>query len=301
MAVLADFLEQVYFPLRLPATGTRDEYAGTVRRFERWAADHKGLRLEWPHITAELIGAHLAWMLDRGLAVPTILKHRRTLRAVLAVAKRRKLLKIRLKEIPRPKSVKKHPVSWSQAEFERLVITARAMPGTVGLWPVRLWLPALLLTCYSTDWRITCVMGIRTADVCLAGAWAKSVEPKTHEERISRLVPQCVAALSAIWSADRAEVFGDWTQDRNCRQWPKLNDLLGECIRLAGVRDIGRYHAIRKTATTMVAKSAGRDAAARFAGHRNPAITTAYYIDPTHLDELTESHFLPELRLPPTG
>jgi integrase len=181
-----------------------------------------------------------------------------------------------------PHAFRRAPRAWSQEEHERLVATARRLPGKVGQWPLGDWLPALMLTCLSTNWRITAVMGLRTANCSLANRAAFSIETKQHAERCARLTVQTVEALERIWGP-RDTVFQDWPYDRGARQWKNLNNLLGMAIEAAEVPDIGRWHAFRKTGCTLVWDRLGAQAAAQFAGHFSPATTERYYLDRSKL------------------
>lgn len=291
---LLDFLRSIYFPLKLPADATREDYETTLAVFYRWHQSRCDFA-PWS-ITPELIGEYLHWLVAvKGDSGQCAAKHRRILRAVLRVAMKRRKLSIDLDEIPRPKVKNRHPRAWSVEQAERLVATARTLPGYVGPWPMRDWLPALMFTCMSTDWRISAVMHLKMSDTSLTERFAISLEGKQHKERCAKLTPQCVDALRAIWRP-REEVFGDWPYDRHSRQWQALNDLLGRVIQLAGVPDIGRWHAFRKTATTMVADRLGRDEAARFAGHSDRRVTDAHYVDDSKLSGPSPADVLPRLR-----
>lgn len=282
------FLEAVYQPLTLITRDTLGGYRTAVRLLDDFAG-----RPRWEQLTPELIGAALSDYIERGGSRVTALAHYRALHAVLAAARRRKLTKIRLSQIPKPRAEQKLPVAWSLDEFSRLVQAASKLPGRVGPWPKRDWFPALLLTCWSTDWRISAVMAIQTARCDLASGRVVSYETKTRQERAADLSPETIEAIAKIWGP-RPELFGDWRADRQARQWKQLNKLLARVIRSAGVRDIGRFHAIRKTATTAMAATLGLDAAARFAGHASHNVTARHYIDPTQLPK-TGGSKLPRL------
>lgn len=289
------FLRNVYFRIRLPSDGTREDYESIARAFGGWHQSQPDFA-PWG-ISPELIGGYMEWQMSaNGLSGSTVNKHRRTLRAIIRVAMRRKLLSIDLDEIPLAKQLKKHPNAWWQAELEEMLAVARELPGRVGPWPMKNWLPALMLTCLSTDWRISAVMQLKTARTSIKSRYAISTESKQHKERAAKLTEQCAEALSLIWDDSRDEVFGDWPYDRSGRQWKALNNLLGRVIESAGVPDIGRWHAFRKTATTMIADRLGRSEAARFAGHSRQQVTDEYYVDDTKLTGPSASDALPRLR-----
>lgn len=276
---LRDFLEQTYLPRHLLAPMSAANYRGTVALLDRWA----GQPVAVGQITPELVGHYLAWLRTQGRAQNTLRKHRRQLRAILQEARRDGLTRLALGRLPQLKPERRVPRAWTVAEFTALVAAAGDLPGHVGPWPTRHWLPALLLTCWSTDWRISAVMSLETAAVDLATGAAAAYERKTCEERHAWLTAQTCAALTRIWSPSRREVFGDWPYDRRRPQWPALNNLLRRTIAAAGIRDLGRFHAIRRTSTTAIAAAHGLDAAAQHAGHSLPHVTQRHYVDPSHL------------------
>lgn len=289
------FLTGVYFRVRLPSQGTREDYESIARAFGEWHQSQPDFR-PWS-ITPELIGGYMEWqMRSNALQPPTVNKHRRTLRAVLRVASKRGLVSLDLDEIPVAKELKKHPNAWWQTELEEMLAVARELPGRVGPWPMGHWVSALMLTCLSTDWRISAVMQLKTARTSLKSRYAISTESKQHKERAAKLTEQCAEALALIWDDAREEVFGDWPYDRGNRQWKALNKVLERVIASAGIPDIGRWHAFRKTATTMIADRLGRSEAARFAGHSRQQVTDDYYVDDTKLTGPSASDALPRLR-----
>lgn len=282
---IVDFCRDTYFALRHLAQTSREEYLGIAKTFDAWRREHLGsLEIE---LQVEHLGRYFQWLQESGRCGPVrAAVHRRTLRAILRVAKKRGLVSLKLGALPKIKTPKMLPQAWSQAEFERLLKTAKTMQGRVGRHALGDWFPALLLTTWSTDWRISAVMGLKSMGVSLDGRWAVAFESKTNEQRHAILHHQAVESLGRIFDPCREEVFGDWPHDRGARQWNKLNDLLGECIKIAGVPDIGRFHAIRRTAITMVYGAGGLEAARRFAGHRNANTTLDHYVDPRHVGSI---------------
>ncbi|MFO0899374.1 MAG: tyrosine-type recombinase/integrase [Pirellulales bacterium] len=250
-------------------------------------------------ITPELLGRYFLWLTGTdGQTGRTARKHRRTLGAILRVAKRRKLIRIRLSEIPMPQADSLRPRAWSMEEFQALLQCAYRIDGTIGPWRAGDWLVGLMVTTFCTDWRISAVMRLRTADCNFERATARSID-KRRRERVAPLTEQCVYHLKLIWDPSREEVFGDWPKDRHSRQWSELNDLLGGVIKAAGVPDIGRWHAIRKSVITEVAKRHGVEAASRFAGHSSTRVTWNHYVDESLLEDRSLTDTLPTFRIDP--
>mgnify|MGYP002382427376 CR=1 FL=1 len=67
----------------------------------------------------------------------------------------------------------------------------------------------------------------------------------------------------------------------------------------AGVPDIGRWHAIRKSVITEVAKRHGVEAASRFAGHSSTRVTWNHYVDESLLEDRSLTDTLPTFRIDP--
>lgn len=281
---LERFTIQVYFCHNLVSEGTRESYLESVRLFDRYVRTVHGVRLVMAEYSVELFGGFLIWLIEvLGDAASTADKHRRQLVPILRLARKRELVPLDPDEIPQPKKLARLPLAWSQPEFARLVLAAMSMPGSVGPWPAKVWFPALIFTVYSTGWRITANMALLTTKVCLERGYAISIERKGRQERFAPLLPEAVHWLGRIWEPTRREVFGDWRFDRSKRQWSTLNDRLGELIVSAGIPDIGRWHAIRKTAITLTAANSDLETARRFAGHTHSRVTSQSYIDPRHM------------------
>lgn len=202
-------------------------------------------------------------------------------------------LAVKVQHVPIPRLI---PRAWSVQELAQIVTATRTLRGFVGPWPKANWFRALLLTTYSTASRISAVMGIRTRDVSLTDRLAVVFEPKTRREEVKRLTDQCVDSLRAIWDSTRQELFSDWPYDRTQPDWQALNGVLAKCIRSAGVPDIGRFHAIRKTSATLVFDR-DRHAATILLGHTNEAITRDHYVDPTKLTQPLPGDLLPALSI----
>lgn len=292
---LLDFLDTTYVPLTLISGETRDSYAESIRLFDRFAWFPS-----WQLITPELVGAFLHDQMLNGRSTDTAAKHYRQLVCVLRKAREQKRIKIKIKQIPRPKINGTLPVAWSVDEFTRVLDEARRLPGEAGIYPLADTISAVLLLCWCTDWRISAVMSIETKRIDLAAGHVVSIEKKTRQERFAELVPESLPVIERIMDRSRPLLFGFWPYDRGCnpkrnRRWKRLANTLGKCVQLAGVRDIGRFHSIRKTATTAIAASEGVDAAARFAGHSNYRVTVKHYIDPTQMPRVGSK--LPRLNL----
>lgn len=293
---ILEFCRETYFSIHHLEPSTQEDYLAIAKSFRDWWRRERQTPMSG--VRPEDVGRYLQWLQQSGrCGAIRAAGHRRVLRALLRAAKKRGIVKLKLGELPRVKAKRPLPRAWSQSEFERLVKAAALLTGFVGPHRASDWFTALLLTIYVTDWRITCTMGLKSANVSLESGLAIGYEPKTDEERLARLGEQCVSALKKIFDPAREEVFGDWRHDRRSRQWKKLNAVLAGLIQIAGVPDIGRFHAIRKTATTMVYGLGGLEAARQFAGHRSGRTTLDHYVDKRHVSS-GQSPPVPALNLP---
>lgn len=275
---ILDFLQSHYLQARTSSPSSRETYLCIIRGFQRWAlATGRTARLA--DIDPLEIGSYFGWLRERERSPNTVAAHYRVLRAVLTEARRNRLSRIRVRQIPRPKRMHVLPRAWTREEWAALLAAVSRLDGAVGPWPRAHWFEAIVRVVYGTGWRISDIMAITMEAVSLDNAWIVAPESKNPRERFARISLKCVGAIRKIWGP-REFLFGDWPADRWGRQWPILNDALAELIELAGVRDIGRWHAIRKTAATLVFEEQGLEAARRFLGHGGYSVTIGHYIDP---------------------
>lgn len=284
---ILEFLRANYLLTRTSTASSRETYICIVRSFERWmlATGHSAAVTD---IDPLVLGCYFAWLRDRERSPNTVAAHYRVLRAVLTEARRNRLSRIRVRHIPRPRRMATLPKAWTKAEWAAIMAAASRLTGHVGPWPRAAWFEAIIRVVYGTGWRISDIMVIKMEAVSLSNAWIVAPESKHPRERFARVSPKCVEAIRRIWGP-RDFLFGDWPADRWGRQWPVLNDSLGEIIEAAGIRDIGRWHAIRKTAATLICEEHGLEAARMFLGHSGYAVTLGHYIDP----RANRTHIMP--------
>ncbi len=296
---LMAFFQQVYCSVRMLTPATCETYASALHKFRMFCL-LAGKADTFDNVTPETMGQYFVWLTGGGSKLVTALAHRRSICAVLSLAKRRKLTTVDIDEIPRPKATRLQPRAWHLAEFERVLWAADGLTGQIGPWKRSEWFTALLLVCWSTGWRISTVMRLRCDHVSMRSGFVSSIETKTSEERTAKLSPQAIRAVQKIWG-EREHLFGDWPFDRGARQWKQLNAVLGDCIKRAEVPDYGRFHTIRKTVCTAIAVAAGDDAAAEAMGHTSTAVTRRHYIDRTKITRATAADRLPTLNVTKGG
>lgn len=275
---ILEFVRAHYLLTRTTTPSSRETYICIARCFERWALA-TGRTALLADVDPLDIGCYFAWLREQDRSPNTVAAHYRVLRAVLTHARRNRLSPIRVRQIPRPRRMSTLPKAWTRKEWAALIAATSRLTGHVGPWPRAAWFEAIIRVVYGTGWRISDIMVITMDSVSLDNAWIVAPESKHPRERFARVSSKCVESIRRILGP-RDLLFGDWPADRWGRQWPILNDALAELIELAGVRDIGRWHAIRKTAATLVFEEQGLEAARRFLGHGGYSVTIGHYIDP---------------------
>lgn len=289
---MLDFLNGVYLPSHLGlAPSSVEQLTISVRLF----SEILGRKITLADLNDETLLEFLQKYRATGKSEKTVNNKRGDLLCIWRYAYQKEYVSVGPRDVPKLKERRRCPRAWSLEEFEKIVGAARLLRGHVGIWPTADWMEALLLTCYSTAPRISAIMKLKTADVQLDAAIAYLYEPKDNSEDCYRLIPQCVDALRRIWGdGKRKLVFEDWPYDRSQPSWKALNNLLAKCINLAGVRDIGRFHAIRKTAATLVFDRNPK-MAQDLLGHSELTLTEKHYIDRSKLSQSLPGDLLPRL------
>src|SRR5262245_54360085 len=291
---LLEFLEGVYLPSHLGmAASSVEQLTISVMLFSTII----GRTIKLADLNDGSVIEFLQLYRKTGKSEKTVNNKRGDMLAIWRWAHKKEYVNEGPRDVPKLRERRRCPRAWSLEEFCGIVSSARLLRGHVGIWPTADWFEALLLTCYSTAPRISAVMALKTADVNLDTGILFLLEPKTGIEAPHRLIPQCVDALRRIWGDGRRKlVFEDWPYDRNQPSWKALNNLLKKCIDLAGARDIGRFHAIRKTALTLI-YDRDRYAAQKMGGHSDIKLTEKHYIDQSKLTQSLPGDLLPRLSL----
>lgn len=312
---LLDFFQRSYVPLRLArrSPATTESYENTLSLFTRWYQQRAGASPLLGDITEELLcewlsGRRIGKINPHALTDATYNRHLRAMRTVLRLAAKKKHA---VQEIDWPELMQKEPKidpeAWTLDEFTKILETA-VDPATytgrlqrVGTWPVNVWFPAVILTVFSTGWRISAVMQLKSADYDAAGGTAKASwgTQKQKADQTFPLVPAAIEAIRRIHPELRTEIFGDWPYDRRCRQWQYLTKLLARVLKQAGLASTRRdkWHKFRRMFGTQIAIKAGIEAARILLGHSSASVT-ARYIDPRQMPAYSPRELLPAVELP---
>lgn len=292
---LLDYVNRRYVSDRLVGGSPRTapEYRSTVNMFSKFLGHPARLgdlaesrALQWR-----------LWLHQQGRAAPTINKHMRTLFAIWKRAARHVSGVDKCpdrddwRHLREPKI---EPSAWRDEEIDRIIHSAATLPGRVdlpradrlpamvGAVPAGVFLPALLLICYSTGIRISAVMQILTADVDLDRGellvrWG--AQKQKADQRFD-LGPAAVAALRRLDAHGRGlkRLFDDWPHDRRTEaSWTTLNRWLKKILRDARApEDKWLFHKFRKTFGTLCAAERGKAFAMEMLGHSSMQVTERY-------------------------
>lgn len=258
--------------------GTIEQLRVTVRLMERYA----GRPLTVSDLSPELAAGFLAAGIKHGRSPSTVNSKRRALLTLWRFAHRSGLAPQRppdAEAVPRLREPKRVPVAWSVAEIERLITTARFLPGRVGTVPRRYWWPALFLTLYDTASRVGAMLCALTADCDLRERrlLVRAELTKTWADSLYSIHDQTVAAIAAIYDPSRELLF----------LWPYCrHHLFSTCRRIVQVAGLNAdtrghdlFHKIRRTNLSYCAASS-MGLAQQQAGHADPRTTVRHYIDP---------------------
>lgn len=252
-ATLTEYLRS-HYALHRPglAESTLREYAWCLGMFERWAADKK-------------LYLTLAALEDR-LLLQFMGESRRRLSAARVNCLRRQILAVWRAaaddgfaavpgKIALLKEPKLSPIAWWPEEFSRIV---RACDGREH----GATLKAVLLVGWDTDARISAILPAKRSQCDFHRRLLTLLEPKTRTEHVFLLSEATVVALQAL-PQHRDSLFGWPYLVRPLRE--RLEKLLSELGLPHGSRD--KFHKIRRSKYTAVAKRFGIPAATEHAGH----------------------------------
>lgn len=280
------FLRERYRPARLVAR--TDVWADQIKHAIRRLEKQLGRRVLLADLTDDLLESHQGWMLDNGYSPSTVNSACGAILALWRFAWRKRLAA----ELPRVSPVPEYrrlPTAWTVEEFARLLDATDTLTGEVCGIPRSQWWRALLLVIFDTGIRRRAAFGIERTDVDLQSRWLRVPAElmKTKVEQRFRLSEQTVRALERIWSPPRKLLF---PRTGKCQAYGTFATLLER----AGLPNDRRskFHKIRRTTATLVAKSVSIDAAVHMLGHTSETMTRRY-IDPCALAEHDVSQALP--------
>lgn len=181
---------------------------------------------------------------------------------------------------------KRVPDSWTPEEVGRIFTSAKQEKGFLG-WGGQEWI-ALLLAFYDTGARrnamltrlksdvIRCTM--KTGEEC----WSINFDPehqKTATGQILAITDETYAAIQQMRPTESDLLFAVPYKGRS------LYHAFTRIVKRAGLSHSRRdkFHKIRRTAATQVAKVHGIEQASLLLGHTTVQQTTRNYIDPTHV------------------
>ena len=250
-------------------------------------------------LTDEQVTSYMQWMLDQGFSRATVNSNRSVIIATWRFTYRKKLVD-RLPDVDKLKEYRRLPVAWSIEQMGQMLAACASRPGMVGDIRAADFWPALLLLLFDTGLRLKATLSIERGHVDLDTRWliVPAENQKQAAEQRFLLSPQTVEAIRLVWEPPRRLLFPwPWSE-------PKIWKQYGKIIAQAGLPNgpKSKFHKLRKTCASHIAKVAGIDAASRQLGHSGESITKRY-VDPTIArSEVDGVVHLPRPKLPgPNG
>jgi len=281
---LMRFFREVYRPQRM--TGATDGAVGQVRFVISRFAKYLGRPPLLSDLTDETVSGFMQSILDSGLSRVTANHSRGYVLALWRYAYRvykkqtgRKRLVREAPDVPKLREHRRLPVAWTIEQMQRLLTAAAETGGSIDSIPAGLWWTALLLTMYDTGIRRGAAFAIQRCDVDLDTGWltVPAENQKQKVEQRFKVSGQTSDALRRIWEPPRRLLF-PWPSQKTNAAWTKLTGILIRAELPHGPRD--KYHKIRRTTASHIAKAAGVSVASAVLGHSDVEVTKRY-IDPT--------------------
>lgn len=320
---LIDFYEGSYRPTNLRGASplTDEEYRLVIGVLERWwrsqaLPERQERQLPVLALTDELVGQYL---LSRSeLSPATRNKHLRMLCALSVLACLKGLVPAAI-TLEREQEFTRKPRCWSMEELDRLLQAAmtlndahqkrilRYRRGRIGEVPAKYWWAALILLIYNCGVRISAIMSIRSEDLDLERGTVliRAEAQKDREDQQFTLLPVTISALSILKPQRLTRVFEEWPYDRakatrehRKHRWGTLIKHLTKLLATAGLPTTRRdkFHKLRRTFVTQVARKKGIAVAQSLAGH-STAEVTKLYIDERFMETPSVAEILSEPKL----
>lgn len=282
---LADFLSDIYVPLKGISAQTESLYRLTIAEFGRSLGHEAALddleELKVARFLAERV---------RNRKPATAAKDRSQIRALWELAARRRMVDL-WPTIQRIRVPERVPEAWLTEEMTKLLESAAKERSVYDGIPAALWWKAILLVCYDTGERITPVLSLKWRDVRGNQILYIAENRKGCRRDILRTLSQDTVDAMAAIKNDRA-------QDDAVFPWPLVKNYIWKRLEIILKRGglpsdrSCKFHKIRKT-TASYAEAAGLSAQA-ILDHSDPK-TTKRYLDPRIVMQKAASDVLPRV------
>lgn len=270
-------LRDVYERIRIRRVDLSDGYLHMLHAALQWAPPQDISRID-----ADEVCRMMRRLIDMGKSVKTVRNYRQAVLFMLGEAG----VRIDPRECKAPRNVRRIPTAWTETQLSTLIAACRMAPYRRG-WGPEHW-EALSLTIYDTSLRIGALL---KADVDHLDPHHCTlyIPGECHKGRDDTLQPLHPDTASKLANLPRP----------NCRlfPWPFNRRLIwkqfGDILRRAGLPDTSRdkFHKLRRTSYTYVAKVHGIAAASDHAAHKGDL--SAYYLDKSHLNRPNPLDALP--------
>lgn len=265
---LDELLQEHYTRDKKNEPGTVKQKQYSIDRFHEFA----GRKIPIELIKKDLFNSWLASMEREGLAPSTVHGNRKNVLALLNYAYNEEFVDEKLRRIRSIEIPWVAPKAWRPAEVRRIISKCpRNARGRI--------LAATLWLCWDTDCRISAVYGAKPAQLDRKQKLVRIYDPKTKAMRPYELCDECLAALDRL-PKNRERLCGANVRIQQLRKW------LTKTLIAAGFEHdrLSKFHKIRRSKYTDVARIGGILAAAKHAGHRSTAMARRY-LDDSIIDE----------------
>ena len=231
-------------------------------------------------LSSDDVAAMMHRLRDSGKSAKTIRSYRQAILYLMHAAG----LRVDARDVRPPRNVRRRPTAWTVEELGRLVSACRSAPWRSGWGPPH-W-EALTLTAYDTGLRIGTLLLADVAHLDGVTLYVPGEHQKGREDAVHHLHPDTSRLLLSLPRTD-SRMF----------PWPFCRRVIwkhyGEILRRAGLPDTSRdkFHKLRRTSYTYVAKEHGIAAASEHAAHKSDL--SAYYLDKSHLNRPNPLEALP--------
>lgn len=271
--LLTVVFETLYRPanLRSASEKTIKLWKVALRHFSR----HLGHSASLDDLHDDLLNSFVIFRLSRDLVQPPTVN--RDLASLLALWRwcHRKNIVHRWPDVKLELEPRRIPICWTQAEFSRLLATAKKARGRIGEVPAAQWWTAILLLCFDSGERIGAVTTLEWNDLDLDSRWAvfrAETRKGRDADSLVRFAKDTATSLAELPRVSRRVFHWPYTPSYLWTRFGKLLDAAG----LPNDRR-RKFHCIRRTMASH-AEAAGANATdlLRHASRRN----TLAYLDP---------------------
>jgi integrase len=267
-ALLSGHLLHVYAAERPLGQKTLAGYSEAVRRYAHWL----GRPATLGDLDPRLANRWLMSLDQEGVTKITQHGLRRRVLAIWRHAFEAELIDVPPLRVRKIRPERRLPRAWTPEDVLALIAVARKKKGNFLYVPVprgAFWV-AFIRTAFETGLRLGDLLGLQRSQFSGDGELTV-VQAKTGNEIVCRVWPETLAAIDATSPNSRPFIFGGViSRDFYFQEFRRL-------VKKAGLKGTSKW--LRRAGATAVER-AQPGMAAKFLGHRSPAMAAQHYLDP---------------------